>query len=145
MQFTASTELRDKLERLRALMRSTVPDGDLATIIDKAVTRELARLERRKSAATETPRKSLADTDVSASSRHVPAAVRRSVHTWDGGRCAYRDDQGRRCTARVWLELHHRHPYGHGGDHSVENVAVLCRAHNRYLAKIDYGTRNSSS
>ncbi len=145
VQFTASTELRDKLERLRALMLSTVPDGDLATVIDRAVTRELARLERRKSATTDKPRKSLADTDVSASSRHVPAAVRRSVHARDGDRCASRDDQGRRCTARVWLELHHRHPYGFGGDHAVENVATLCRAHNRYLATIDYGPRKSSS
>ena len=33
VQFTASAELHDKLERLQALMRSSVPDGDLATII----------------------------------------------------------------------------------------------------------------
>jgi len=30
VQFTASAELHDKLERLRALMRPSVPDGDLA-------------------------------------------------------------------------------------------------------------------
>jgi hypothetical protein len=34
VQFTASAELRDKLERLRGLMRSSVPDGDLAKIIE---------------------------------------------------------------------------------------------------------------
>ena len=38
VQFTASAELQDKLERLRALMRSQVPDGDLAAIIGQAVT-----------------------------------------------------------------------------------------------------------
>ena len=38
VQFTASSELRDKLARLQALMRSAVPDGDLAKIIDVAVT-----------------------------------------------------------------------------------------------------------
>ena len=32
VQFTASAELCDKLERLRALMRPSVPDGDLAAI-----------------------------------------------------------------------------------------------------------------
>ncbi len=32
VQFTASAALRDKLERLRALMRSSVPDGDLAEV-----------------------------------------------------------------------------------------------------------------
>ena len=141
VQFTASTELRDKLERLRALRRSTVPDGDLATIIEVAVNNDLAGLERRKSASTEKPRKSLAETDTAASSRHVPAAVRRTVHARDSGQCTYRDAQGRRCSARVWLQLHHRHPYGYGGDHSVDNVAVLCHAHNRYLEEIDYGSR----
>src|SRR5262249_21292462 len=32
IQFTADAELRDDLERLRALMRSQVPDGDLGAI-----------------------------------------------------------------------------------------------------------------
>ncbi len=38
VQFTASAELRDKLERLTALLRTEVPDGDLAAVIDRAVT-----------------------------------------------------------------------------------------------------------
>ena len=35
IQFTASAELKDKIHRLRALMRSSVPDGDLAAIISR--------------------------------------------------------------------------------------------------------------
>jgi hypothetical protein len=139
VQFTASADLRDKLERLQALMRSSVPDGDLAAIIDAAVTEKLKRLEGRRFAHTEAPRKGLAQTDTSPSSRHVPAAVRRAVHERDEGRCRYVDDQGQRCRARVGLELHHRHPFGLGGDHAPANVSTLCRAHNRHLAAIDYG------
>ena len=41
VQFTASAELHDKLERLRALMRSQVPDGDLAAVVDHAVSETL--------------------------------------------------------------------------------------------------------
>jgi hypothetical protein len=41
----------------------------------------------------------------------------------DGGRCRYVDARGR-CTERHGLEFHHRHPYGLGGDHSVDNVAL---------------------
>jgi hypothetical protein len=41
VQFTASAELRDKLQRLQALMRASVPDGDLAAVIDAAVTEKL--------------------------------------------------------------------------------------------------------
>ncbi len=59
VQFTASAELRDKLERLRALMRSSVPDGDLAAIVEQAVTEKLQRLEARRFARTQAPRKTL--------------------------------------------------------------------------------------
>jgi len=139
VQFTASAELRDKLERLQALMRSSVPDGDLAAIIDAAVTEKLERLESRRFARTKAPRKALAATDTSPTSRHVPAAVRRVVHDRDEGRCRYVDEKGRRCTARAGLEFHHRHPFGLGGDHSRASISLLCPTHNRHLAEVDYG------
>jgi hypothetical protein len=63
VQFTASAELRNKLERLQALMRSQVPDGDLATIIEQAVSEKLERLEARRFAKTKAPRKDLRKTD----------------------------------------------------------------------------------
>ena len=69
-------------------MRSSVPDGDLAAIIEQAVTEKLERLEARRFAKTSAPRKGLADSDTSPSSRHIPAAVRRTVHERDAGRCA---------------------------------------------------------
>jgi hypothetical protein len=87
VQFTASAELYDKLERLRALMRSEVPNGDLAAIIEQAVTEKLERLEARRYARTTTPRKDLSETDTSPASRHIPAAVRRAVGERDGNRC----------------------------------------------------------
>jgi 5-methylcytosine-specific restriction endonuclease McrA len=135
VQFTASAELHDKLERLRGLMRSSVPDGDLAAIIEQAVTEKLERLESRRFARTKASRKALS----ARRTRHIPAVVKRAVYERDGGRCRYVDGQGRRCTARDGLEYHHRHPFGHGGDHSVEGVSLLCRAHNLYLAEVDYG------
>ncbi len=73
IQFTASTELHDKLERLRSLMRSSVPDGDLAAIIEEAVTGKLERLEAKRFGKTKAPRKSLEQTDTSPSSRYIPA------------------------------------------------------------------------
>ena len=98
VEFTASAELREKLERLQALMRTLVPDGDLAKIIDLAVTEKLERLGARRFAKTKRPRKRLAQTDTLPKSRYIPAAVRRFVEKRDGGRCAYRDKHGRRCT-----------------------------------------------
>lgn len=49
------------------------------------------------------------------------------------------DEDGRRCIETERLEFHHHKPYGRGGDHSPENIRVLCRTHNRYLAELDYG------
>ena len=139
VQFTASAGLRDKLERLRALMRSSVPDGDLAAVIEEAVTEKLQRLEARRFAQTKSPRKGPAKNGNRPSSRHIPAAVRRAVYERDGGRCQYVDEQGRRCTARDGLEFHHRHPFGHGGDNSAANISLVCNVHNNYLAEVDYG------
>ena len=139
VQFTASAKLQGKLERLRALMRSQVPDGDLAAIIEQAVTEKLERLEARRFARTKTPRKRLEENDPTSSSRHIPAAVRRAVSERDGDRCRYVDETGKRCSGRGRLEFHHRHPFGLGGDHSPQNIGLLCRVHNQYLAQHDYG------
>jgi hypothetical protein len=139
VRFTASAELRDKLERLQALMRHSVPDGDLATVIDVAVTRELERLEAKRFGKTKRPRARVGQVDATPKNRHVPAAMRRFVAARDGGRCTYRDKSGRRCTKRHDLEYHHRRPFGHGGDHSPENLALVCRGHNALMAEQDYG------
>jgi hypothetical protein len=139
VRFTASAELREKLERLQALMRSSVPDGDLARIIDIAVTEKLQRVEAKRFGKTKAPRKELGETDTNPSSRHIPAAVRRLVYEKDAGRCAYRDTYGRRCAKRHELEFHHKNPFALGGDHSPANLTLMCRAHNTLLAEQDYG------
>jgi len=139
VRFDASSELRDKLERLQALMRSSVPDGDLAKIIDLAVTEKLERLEAKRFAKTKRPRTRVAQADTTPRSRYIPAAVRRLVETRDEGRCTYRDKHGRRCTKRHDLEFHHRKPFGLGGDHSPEGLALMCRTHNALLAEHDFG------
>jgi hypothetical protein len=139
VQFTAGAQLYDKLERLRALLRPEVPDGDLASIIEKAVTEKLERLEARRFARTSSPKKMPVPTNPS--SRHIPAAVRRVVHERDGGRCCFVDAQGRRCPARHRLEYHHRRPFGLGGGPDVDNICLMCPAHNRLMAELDYGRK----
>jgi hypothetical protein len=135
VQFTASEALRDKLERLQALL----PGSDLASLVEQAVTEKLARLEARRFGRTKAPRKALAEADTSARRRSIPAPVRRAVYERAGGRCAFVDAGGRRCEARSRLEFHHRHPHGYCGDRTPDNISLLCKAHNLHLAEIDYG------
>jgi len=142
VQFTASAELRDKLCRAKALLRHKDPDADLSETIDEAVTLLLGKLEAKRFGKTKTPRKALADTDTSASSRYVPAAVRRVVFDRDQGRCAYVDEAtGRRCscTDPGKLEYHHLTPFALGCDHDPNRVELRCRAHNQYQAELDFG------
>ena len=61
------------------------------------------------------------------------------MHARDGGRCAYRDEDGLRCARRHDLEFHHKQPFAYGGDHSPANLTLMCRAHNTLLAEQDYG------
>jgi 5-methylcytosine-specific restriction endonuclease McrA len=139
VQFTASQELRDKLARLTALMRSEVPDGDLAAIVERAVSEKLQRLDARRFGKTKAPRKTLAGTVTTPGSRRVPAALRRAVYERDEGRCTYVDQQRRRCAQRHRLEFHHDFPFCKGGDTSLLNLKLFCEQHNRYLAEVDYG------
>ena len=139
VSFTADTSLRDKLERLQALMRSSVPDGDLTAIIEQVVTEKLERLEAKRFAKARIPRKTLAESRTAPTSRYIPAAVRRVVHERDGSRCTFVDDHGRQCRKRHDLEFHHRKPFGRGGDHSPDVLALMCKTHNLLMAEQDYG------
>jgi hypothetical protein len=134
IQFTASEELREKLERIQDLMNS-----DLAAVIEAAVTEKLERLEAKRYGTTRNPRKDLEETDTSPKSRYMPSAVRRFVRKRDGNQCRFVSEQGRRCPERRGLEFHHEDPFGRGADHDPARICLMCRRHNVYLAEREYG------
>ncbi len=136
VEFTASKELRDKLERLQALTQA-----DLAAVIEAAVTEKLERLEANRYAETKRPRKNVEDVDTTSKSRYIPAPIRRAVRKRDGDQCAFVDGRGRRCTARRGLEFHHHEPFARGGAHDPETLSLRCRTHNLYAAERDYGKK----
>jgi len=135
VQFTVDGETFSKLRRAQDLMRHRVPDGDVAVIVDAALTLLLERLERTKLAAASRTRTAQVTQH---ESRHVPAAVRRHVWARDQGRCAFVGTQGR-CTERGFLEFHHVAPYAAGGSATAENIELRCRAHNQYEADQFFG------
>jgi len=70
-------------------MRAQVPDGDLAALVDEAVTEKLERPESRRFGKTKAPRKNLEETDTAPSTRHIPAAVKRAACARDQDQCTY--------------------------------------------------------
>jgi 5-methylcytosine-specific restriction endonuclease McrA len=145
VEFTASAELREKLELCRDLMSHANPSRDLAVVIERAVDSLLAHLEKRRLAGAKRPRQEQAARKASghdgrnAGSRRITNAVRRRVFERDGLRCTYVSPDGRRCEARAFLELDHADPRALGGSDEAQNLRVRCRAHNQLWAEQAYG------
>jgi hypothetical protein len=136
IRFTASAQTREKLHLAQDLLRHAIPTGDLAEVIDRALTALLADLARKKFAATERPR---ASGGTAPGSRDIAAKVRRAVWLRDGGACAFVSKSGRHCSERTFVEFHHIDPHGVGGEATTENIQLLCRAHNAYEGELFYG------
>ena len=135
LQFTVTQETHDRLRLAQDLLRHQIPNGDVPTIVDKALALLIEVIERRKWASTDRPREGAYRTEWT---RHVPAAVRRAVWKRDGGQCAFVGTDGR-CSSRAFLEFHHLNPFAAGGEATVDNIQLRCRAHNVYEAEIFFG------
>jgi 5-methylcytosine-specific restriction endonuclease McrA len=169
VEFTAGQALHDKLAQLRDLLRHQVPDGELAVLFERAVdsliedtlkqrfaqTRaaKKPRSAKRVAAACDSNRGKAVATEAAslesptgaprrtrgANSRYIPRAVVREVYRRDAGQCTFVSSEGKRCSERSFLELHHHDPYARGGQPTVENLRLVCRAHNSFFAERDYG------
>jgi hypothetical protein len=147
IRFTASKELKEKIELARELLRHVSPSGDFAPVIERALDLLLADLSKRRfgkvrsggARSSSSVGCSNAEAQDSPESRHIGRAVRREVAERDGIQCSWTDNRGRRCASRAWLEYDHRQPFARGGPSTAENVRLLCRAHNHLAAEQAYG------
>jgi 5-methylcytosine-specific restriction endonuclease McrA len=135
VKLTISEQTHEKLRRAQSLLRHAVPDGNVAEVLDRALTVLLRDLERAKAAMTARPR---AGRPVRRHSRYIPAAVRREVWQRDSGRCAFIGPEGR-CGEAAFVEFHHRVPFADGGPPTAANLELRCTAHNRHEADRWFG------
>jgi 5-methylcytosine-specific restriction endonuclease McrA len=135
VQFTIDEADHQRLQYALQLMSHRNPQGRLSVLNQAAIETLIAELENEKLGATDDPRES----DTSPSDRHIPRAVRREVVQRDGWQCSYVSPAGRRCESRWQLEFDHVHEFARGGRSTVDNVRLLCRAHNQYAAECTYG------
>src|SRR5687768_1627837 len=91
VHFTACRRLRDKLREAQGLV-----EGDLASVVEKAVDLLLTDARKKRFAVGCKPRASTpahveaaAPLRVVTDSRHVPSALERAVYERDGGRCTF--------------------------------------------------------
>jgi len=142
VRFTASASTCRKLRLAQDLLRHAVPSGDLAEIVDRALTTLIDDIARKKCAAV--TKGAEHGRSAAAGSRRIPSQVRRAVWKRDEGMCAFVGSGGRRCRSRAFLEFHHVTPYAVGGEASESNIQLRCRAHNVYEAKLFYGAVSPS-
>ena len=66
---------------------------------------------------------------VSEVDRYIPAQIKREVWIRDQGRCTYPG-----CSSKYFLEYDHIQPVSLHGTSTLENLRLLCRAHNQLVA-----------
>ncbi len=138
-QFTASRACHDKFRQAQDLLRHRIPDGDLATIFEKALDLLIEHVKKERFATGRKARQAPAEESDPSRSRHIPDAIKREVFERDGGRCTFTDEHGRRCGETGALEFDHRDGFARTHLHRAGRIRLFCRAHNQHAADQMYG------
>lgn len=137
LSVTLTQETCDALRYAQSLLGHSVPDGDLAQVLDRALRVLVERLEKQRFGKCSCSRQSR--TPANADSRHIPSAIRRLVWERDGGQCTFTSEHGHRCECRTRLEFDHIEPLARGGASTPSNLRLRCRAHNQHAAEHAFG------
>jgi 5-methylcytosine-specific restriction endonuclease McrA len=135
VQLSVGQRAYDKLRYVQALLGHHVPAEELEAVFESGLDAYTERLEKQKLAKTSRPRRQRGSSDPD----YIPVEVRRVVWERDGGRCTFVGGNGRRCAACTDLNLDPIIPRARGGKATVDNVRLLCRAHNQFEAERMFG------
>lgn len=130
LQVTISAASRERLKHIQDLMRHTIPNGDPAAIVERALELLHDDLLKKKAAGVARPRSTARA--AGPAGRHIPSSVKREVWRRDQGRCAFVSPDGHRCDNEGFVEYHHVDAYWLGGDATAVNIELRCRAHNGF-------------
>ena len=133
LELTVPDGLLALIEEAQDLDSHIDPTRNVVELVTRAFETYVAARRRDRFGVTNRP-KPLTDRPT----RRVPAARQRAAYAASGGQCEYVSPEGRRCTARAFLEVDHIVPRALGGDH--RSIRMVCRAHNQRAAEIELGT-----
>src|SRR4029077_14548112 len=136
LQVTVDQETREQLRYAQALLGHSVPAGDVAEVLKRALNLLVGDLEKKRFAKCARS----ASRRTSANPRYVPADVRRTVWQRDGGKCTFESSAGKRCEEQRRLEFDHIEPLARGGRTIASNLRLRCRTHNQYEAECAFGS-----
>jgi hypothetical protein len=114
LEFVASKELADKLEKLKGLLAHKNFDGNMGKLIDLMADLALEKLTP-KSPNIDAPQQ-CAQMVNSKSSRYIPVHAKRSAWHRAQGRCQFKDPVTfKRCDSTHGLQFDHIHAFSKGG------------------------------
>ena len=157
-QFTGDGKFLDKVRQGQALLCKKYPTGRLAYVFGEALERLLAQESEKQCRPVPTPGQSkfgitqedlefqsryfqqFKDPGLKETSRYIRRRIRREVWERDGGCCAFLRKDGTRCGETRFLEFDHIESWCLGGrSDSASNIQLLCRAHNQWKARREFG------
>ena len=136
IQFTASDEFKEKLQKVQDLMRHQCRNGDLEKIFGKALDLLLESELKKKTG------KALKARNIkmkAKNTRSIPAEVKRKVWQRDHGQSQFKSASGKHCGATGFLQYDHIKSYAKGGAATFDNIQILCQNHNRLKAEREFG------
>ena len=139
LQFSLGVEQKSKLDWVKAHLSGKYPSGVmLEDMLDELLELYLEKHSPERRKERREKRKQRGDTMKASSvkrSRHIPAELRDAVFVRDGGKCTFVGVDGRSCDSCHGLEVDHVLPFSLGGEHSLSNLRLRCRTHNRLEAE----------
>ncbi len=136
LKLTIDQETHDQLRYAQSLL-GRLSTSDLPEVIARAIHELVSKLEKQKFAKTDRPRKGARRS--SDNPRHIPARVKRAVVERDQGRCTFVSEAGKRCPCESRVEFDHVEAIACGGESTVANLRLRCRAHNQHAAEQAFG------
>ncbi|MBK7366406.1 MAG: HNH endonuclease [Candidatus Eisenbacteria bacterium] len=123
-------ELREAAD----LLSHVIPNGDLGLVLARLVREGLQQVRKQRRADVHKPRAARTQSSA-ATTAQVPEHIVRAVHARDHGCCTFRAADGHVCGSRWRVEIDHVTPRSRGGGVTLDNLRLLCRAHNQHEAE----------
>ena len=123
--------LLEKLARIQALRSHANPSMTYSELLEYMADEVLKKIDPMKKPSKSSPQNEA----VQQTGRiTLPVGLKREVWKRDEGHCSYVDAQGLKCSSEHFLEIDHLWPVALGGENRLENLRLLCRAHNQRSA-----------
>jgi hypothetical protein len=124
LKITITEELHQKLNALKSELSHINPSMNYAELLEILVDKVNKQPVPKKSPPTERVTKS------------IPAEVKRQVFQRDNGKCTYPN-----CHSKHLLQYDHIKPKTFEGQHSIDNLRLLCFNHHKLITEKTFGKR----